>query len=155
MYQGRPLKFIPQKIPDIILIKPEVRKDSRGYFVEIFRQDLFEKAIGCKINFIQDNESKSKKGVITIINNSRHCKFGYDQRVEIFGDKGMLISNNKRKYNFFIDRYKIAYKLQLNDLYNLVIKNKKPRSTFDDGEKSLQIANAAFKSLRLKKVVTI
>lgn len=64
MYQGRPLKFIPQKIPDIILIKPEVRKDSRGYFVEIFRQDLFEKAIGCKINFIQDNESKSKKGVM-------------------------------------------------------------------------------------------
>ena len=98
---------------------------------------------------------KSKKGVITVINNSRHCKFGYDQRVEIFGDKGMLISDNKKKYNFFIDRYKIAYKLQLNDLYNLVKKNKKPRSTFDDGEKSLRIANAAFKSLKLKKVVPI
>jgi len=98
---------------------------------------------------------KSKKGVITVINNSRHCKFGYDQRVEIFGNKGMLISDNKRKYNFFIDRYKIAYKLQLNDLYNLVTKNKKPRSTFDDGEKSLCIANAAFKSLKLKKIVTI
>ncbi len=98
---------------------------------------------------------KSKKGVITVINNSRHCKFGYDQRVEIFGSKGMLISGNRRKYNFFIDRYKIAYKLQLNDLYNLVKKNKKPRSTFDDGEKSLRIANAAFKSLKLKKVVNI
>ena len=60
----------------------------------------------------------------------------------------MLISDNKRKYNFFIDRYKIAYKLQLNDLYNLVTKNKKPRSTFDDGEKSLSIANAALKSLK-------
>ena len=98
---------------------------------------------------------KSKKGVITVINNSRHCKFGYDQRVEIFGKKGMMISDNERKYNFFIDRYKISYKLQLNDLYNLVIKNKKPRSTFDDGEKSLRIANAAFKSLKLKKIVTI
>ena len=98
---------------------------------------------------------KSRKGVITVINNSRHCKFGYDQRVEIFGNKGMLISDNKRKYNFFIDRYKIAYKLQLNDLYNLVTKNKKPRSTFEDGEKSLCIANAAFKSLKLKKVVII
>jgi len=43
----------------------------------------------------------------------------------------------------------------LNDLYNLVSKNKKPRSTFDDGEKSLLIANAAFKSLKLRKVVTI
>ena len=45
--------------------------------------------------------------------------------------------------------------LGLNDLYNLVTKNKKPRSTFEDGEKSLCIANAAFKSLKLKKVVTI
>ena len=98
---------------------------------------------------------KSKKGVITVINNSRHCKFGYDQRVEIFGDKGMLISDNKRKYNFFIDRYKTAYKLQLNDLYNLVKTNKKPRSIFDDGEKSLLIANAACKSLKLKKTVII
>tara|TARA_B100000579_G_scaffold416297_1_gene411726 strand:- start:231 stop:1181 length:951 start_codon:yes stop_codon:yes gene_type:complete len=98
---------------------------------------------------------KSKKGVIIVINNSRHCGFGYDQRVEIFGNRGMLISDNKRKYNFFIDRYKIAYKLQLNDLYNLVKKNKKPRSTFDDGEKSLRIANGAFKSLKSKKTVTI
>ncbi len=98
---------------------------------------------------------KSKKGVIVVINNSRHCKFGYDQRVEVFGNKGMLISRNKRKFNFFIDRYKIAYKLQLNDLYNLVKKNKKPRSTFNDGEKSLLIANAAYKSLRTKKLVRI
>ena len=98
---------------------------------------------------------KSKSGVISIINNSRHCSFGYDQRVEIFGDKGMLISGNKKKYNFFIDRYKSAYKLQLEDLLNLVKKNKKPRASFDDGEKALVLANAAYKSLRSKKVVRI
>ena len=98
---------------------------------------------------------KSKSGVISIINNSRHCSFGYDQRVEIFGDKGMLISGNKRKYNFFIDRYRSAYKLQLEDLLNLVKKNKKPRASFDDGEKALVLANAAYKSLRSKKVVRI
>tara|TARA_B000000532_G_scaffold237076_1_gene224034 strand:+ start:383 stop:1330 length:948 start_codon:yes stop_codon:yes gene_type:complete len=98
---------------------------------------------------------KSKSGVISIINNSRHCAFGYDQRVEIFGKKGMLISKNKKKYNFFIDRYKLAYKIQLNDLSNLVKKNKKPRASFIDGEKSLEIANAAYKSLKGKKVVTI
>ena len=98
---------------------------------------------------------KSKSGVISIINNSRHCSFGYDQRVEIFGDKGMLISGNKRKYNFFIDRYRSAYKLQLEDLANLFKKNKKPRASFEDGEKSLLIANAAYKSLRSKKVVRI
>ena len=98
---------------------------------------------------------KSKAGVISIINNSRHCSFGYDQRVEIFGNKGMLISENKRKYNFFIDRYKSAYKLQLNDLFYLVKKNKKSRASFDDGEKALFLANAAYKSLRSKKTVKI
>mgnify|MGYP001266974580 FL=1 len=98
---------------------------------------------------------KSKSGVISIINNSRHCSFGYDQRVEIFGDKGMLISQNKRRYNFFIDRYKSAYKLQLNDLFKLVKKNKASRASFDDGEKALVLANAAYKSLRGKKSVKI
>ena len=58
------MKFITQKIPDVILIKPTIIEDNRGYFVETFKQDLFEKAIGYKINFIQDNESKSTKGVL-------------------------------------------------------------------------------------------
>ncbi len=58
------MEFIKQKIPEIILIKPAVHGDDRGYFVEIFRQDLFEKAVGYKVNFIQDNESKSTKGVL-------------------------------------------------------------------------------------------
>ena len=58
------MKFIPQFIPDIILIQPEVHGDSRGYFVETFRQNEFEQAISRRINFIQDNESKSSKGVL-------------------------------------------------------------------------------------------
>ena len=40
---------------------------------------------------------KSQKGVQCIITNSRHCSFGYDQRVELFGSKGMIISDNKRE----------------------------------------------------------
>ena len=47
-----------------MLIEPEVHGDHRGYFVETFRQDKFEKAIGHKVNFIQDSESKSSKGVL-------------------------------------------------------------------------------------------
>ena len=58
------MKFIPQSIPEVILIEPTVHGDDRGYFVETFRQDLFEKAAGYKVNFIQDNESKSTKGVL-------------------------------------------------------------------------------------------
>jgi dTDP-4-dehydrorhamnose 3,5-epimerase len=58
------LKFLPQVIPEIILIKPTLLGDDRGYFAETFRQDLFNSAIGGNINFIQENESKSSKGVL-------------------------------------------------------------------------------------------
>ena len=115
---------------------------------------------------------KSKKGVICMINNSRHCSYGYDQRVEVFGSKGMVISGNRRDYasekflgsktaikrpllNFFIDRYEKAYQLQLNDLVYLVQKRKNPRASFEEGRKAIIIANAAYKSLKLNKVVKI
>ncbi len=58
------MKFLPQIIPDIILIEPTLHGDERGYFAESFRQDLFNDALGKRINFIQDNESKSSKGVL-------------------------------------------------------------------------------------------
>ena len=115
---------------------------------------------------------KSKKGVICMINNSRHCSYGYDQRVEVFGSKGMVISGNRRDYasekflgsktaikrpllNFFIDRYEKAYQLQLNDLVYLVQKRKNPRASFEEGRKAIIIANAAYKSLKFNKVVKI
>ena len=58
------MKFTPQSITDVILIEPTAHVDDRGHFVETFRQDLFEKALGYQVNFIQDNESKSSKGVL-------------------------------------------------------------------------------------------
>ena len=58
------MKFTPQSITDVILIEPTVHGDDRGYFVEAFRQDLFDQAVGYKVNFIQDNESKSTRGVL-------------------------------------------------------------------------------------------
>jgi dTDP-4-dehydrorhamnose 3,5-epimerase len=58
------LKLTPQSIEDVILIEPTPHGDDRGYFVETFRQDLLEETIGYKINFVQDNESKSIKGVL-------------------------------------------------------------------------------------------
>ena len=58
------MKFTPLAIPDIILVEPNLHGDDRGYFVETFRQDLFEEAVGYQVNFIQDNESKSTKGVL-------------------------------------------------------------------------------------------
>jgi dTDP-4-dehydrorhamnose 3,5-epimerase len=58
------LKFTPQLIPDVLLIEPTIHGDDRGYFMESFRQDLFEEAVGYQVGFIQDNESKSTKGVL-------------------------------------------------------------------------------------------
>ena len=58
------MKFIKCKIPDVILIEPKIHGDERGYFVETFREDKLSEFLGYKISFCQDNESKSKKGVL-------------------------------------------------------------------------------------------
>ena len=58
------MNFIRTDIPDVIICEPVVHGDNRGYFVETFRLDKLEEFIGYKINFCQDNESKSSKGVL-------------------------------------------------------------------------------------------
>ena len=58
------MTFTRTAIPDVIIIEPKVHGDSRGYFVETFREDKLEEFLGYKINFCQDNESKSSKGVL-------------------------------------------------------------------------------------------
>jgi dTDP-4-dehydrorhamnose 3,5-epimerase len=58
------MKAIPLKIPDVKLIEPDVFEDERGFFYESFNQQNFNEAIGQKITFVQDNHSKSKKGVL-------------------------------------------------------------------------------------------
>ena len=57
------MKFIETKISDLIIIEPSVFGDSRGYFLESYNQKKFEEFIG-NISFVQDNESKSSKGVL-------------------------------------------------------------------------------------------
>lgn len=58
------MNIVRTKIHDVIIIEPEVHGDDRGYFVETFRSDKLEEFLGFKINFCQDNESKSMKGVL-------------------------------------------------------------------------------------------
>lgn len=55
--------FTEQSIKGVWVIEPKVFADSRGYFMEAFKQNEFEEHIG-KVNFIQDNESKSSYGVL-------------------------------------------------------------------------------------------
>ena len=59
------MNFLPQNIPDVLLIEPVIHNDERGYFVETFKQKLLDEALGYQVSFIQDNESKStSKGVL-------------------------------------------------------------------------------------------
>ncbi len=58
------MKVTPLNIPDVLLIEPQVFDDDRGFFYESFNQNKFEVALGHKINFVQDNHSKSVKGVL-------------------------------------------------------------------------------------------
>ncbi len=57
------MKFVEQEISGVWVIEPEKFGDSRGYFMESYKADLFENHVG-KVNFIQDNESKSSYGVL-------------------------------------------------------------------------------------------
>ena len=58
------MKVTPLHIADVLLIEPEIFCDDRGYFFESFNQENFKKVTGKKINFVQDNHSKSIKGVL-------------------------------------------------------------------------------------------
>ena len=58
------MKIIDTLIPEVKIIEPTVFGDERGFFFESFHQNRFEQAIGYAVNFIQDNHSRSVKGVL-------------------------------------------------------------------------------------------
>ncbi|MGL5102062.1 MAG: dTDP-4-dehydrorhamnose 3,5-epimerase [Plesiomonas sp.] len=58
------MNIIKTDIPDVLIIEPKVFGDERGFFFESFNQQQFEEAVGYPVNFVQDNHSKSSKGVL-------------------------------------------------------------------------------------------
>jgi len=58
------MKVTPCAIADVLLIEPRVFGDARGFFFESFNQRAFAQATGLEVNFVQDNHSKSAKGVL-------------------------------------------------------------------------------------------
>ena len=54
----------PTAIPDVLLIEPKVYADDRGFFYESFNEDRFRKATGLNVRFVQDNHSRSVRGVL-------------------------------------------------------------------------------------------
>ncbi len=58
------MKVTPTTIPDVLVIEPRVFGDARGFFLESFNQKAFNEATGLALDFVQDNHSRSAKGVL-------------------------------------------------------------------------------------------
>jgi len=58
------MKATPTAIPEVLVIEPRVFGDARGFFFESFNQKAFNEATGLDVNFVQDNHSRSAKGVL-------------------------------------------------------------------------------------------
>jgi dTDP-4-dehydrorhamnose 3,5-epimerase len=58
------MNVVKTDIPDVLIFEPRVFGDDRGFFFESFSQKQFEEAVGRKVEFVQDNHSKSTKGVL-------------------------------------------------------------------------------------------
>ena len=134
---------------------------------------LIDKKIGRAGDFDSVNTIlKTKSGKLCQINNSRQTVYGYDQRVEVFGSKGMISTTNLRDSNleitaknstnakdnyqyFFLERYKDAFINELNNFVNSVEKNLIPAPSFQDGFLAMKIAEAATKSAKKNKIFKI
>ncbi|MDR9782259.1 inositol 2-dehydrogenase [Rhizobium redzepovicii] len=106
---------------------------------------------------------KTTSGKQCIINNSRQAVYGYDQRVEALGTKGMVVSENRRPnmttlhcadftgkgaplLNFFIDRYAEAFMAEISAFVDAIGAGKAAEVGFEDGRQALILAEAAIKS---------
>ena len=58
------MQVIPTSIPDVLIIEPKVFGDTRGFFMESFNAKAFDAAVGRHVEFVQDNHSRSTKGVL-------------------------------------------------------------------------------------------
>jgi myo-inositol 2-dehydrogenase/D-chiro-inositol 1-dehydrogenase len=115
---------------------------------------------------------KAASGALVHINNSRRAVYGYDQRVEAFGSRGMVQSENLRAssltrftasatdareplLHFFIDRYAQSYVDELADFIDAVAAQRTPSVSFEDGRIALLLADAAWESVRSGKAVPV
>lgn len=106
------------------------------------------------------------------INNSRTAVYGYDQRVELMGSKGMILSDNRkphemRRYSattveaaapyqfFFLERYNEAFMAEIDGFVDCVEKGAKPLASFEDGRRALILAEAAYLSLKERRLVQV
>ena len=107
---------------------------------------------------------RMKGGALVHVNSSFRAVYGYDQRIEVFGANGMLISENQRAttverfgkdgvrrdplLHFFIDRYARSYALELDAFVQALASGVEPSIGLDDGRRALMIAEAGVRSAK-------
>ncbi len=110
-------------------------------------------------------------GTLALIDNCREASYGYDQRLEVFGSKGMLQAQNRVKdlhtlhdahgvhtalpLHFFLERYDHAYKEEITAFINALVNDSAMPVTGIDGLRSLQVGLAALRSLRENRPVAV
>lgn len=115
---------------------------------------------------------QTASGKQAIITNSREAAYGYDQRVEAFGSKGMALSDNGRPHqmtlsgkgfsnhaapllDFFIERYREAFDAEIGAFVKAVESGQPPVVGFEDGRRALVLAEAALKSIAEGRAVKV
>jgi myo-inositol 2-dehydrogenase/D-chiro-inositol 1-dehydrogenase len=115
---------------------------------------------------------RTQSGKQCHINNSRASTYGYDQRVELLGSAGMLISDNRKPHelrhhsavhteraqpylNFFIERYREAFNAEIDAFVDSIENDKRPQVSFEDGKRALILAEAAMKSAAEGRLVKV
>jgi len=115
---------------------------------------------------------RAASGALCTIVNSRTCVFGYDQRLEAFGDLGSLEAGNVtatavraatatmteaagRALPFFVERYAAAYKAEFSEFVAAIAEDRAPSVGFADGRAALVLAEAAIESVATGKTVAI
>jgi len=112
-----------------------------------------------------------KNGAMAVIDNSRQAKYGYDQRVEVFGSEGVIRVDNDtpntaklftskstqmdKMHHFFLERYMQSYKDEMIEFFDCIRDNIEPSVTGQDGLQAVLIALAAKKSLLEHRPVKI
>ena len=114
---------------------------------------------------------RTKRGRLALINTIRRAAYGYDQRFEVIGSKGMLQAGNHRPSevcawnaqsvsidkpeHFFLERYRAAYAAEMAHFFDALVHDMPVRTSIDDGVKALALAEAATTSWREKRIVEL
>ncbi len=114
---------------------------------------------------------RTKKGRLAQINTIRRAAYGYDQRFEVIGSKGMLQAGNHRPTEvvawsaqsvaadkpeyFFLERYRAAYAIEMAHFFDALASGRPVRTTIEDGVKALELAEAATTSWREQRIVEL